>query len=298
MCVAIYKPKDKRLDPDNLWNCWMDNSDGMGVAIAMGKELLVYKEMKDFPYFRDILERYEEYDMIVHFRIATHGYIDLDNCHPFMISDNVAMIHNGVLSDMDDDEFVRSDTRVFAEDYLKPILADHPEILANKAFLGMITSIAGAWNRIAFLTADGRYAIINEDDGEWIDGCWFSNVHWKWTNWKNTYQYDSKAEKHVLVGSDYVDTDDDDDAIREAYRKGGAAEAMNVAFDAIRDELDEEQNGCVMCGWNIEEGEEFCVIDTDDKNVVERVCADCTLGTQQEMKFEAEMEGDIPDYSG
>jgi hypothetical protein len=276
----------------------MDNSDGMGVAIAMGKELKVYKEMKDFPYFRDLIEQYEKYDMIVHFRIATHGYVDLDNCHPFMISDKVAMIHNGVLSGMDDADFVRSDTRVFAEDYLTPIMKDFPGILENTAFLSMITQIAGSWNRIAFLTADGRYAIINEDDGEWINECWFSNTHWKWTSWKNTYKYDSTEEKHVLVGSDYVD-DKDDESIREAYKRGGAGAAMDVAFEAIEaEDLDEvlKDPRCAICEMPIYAGDPFCIIDSEDKDSQEKVCEDCTLGTSKEANVLYVDEK--PDYSG
>ena len=297
MCVAIYKPADARLDPDDLWNCWMDNHDGMGVAIAMGKELITYKEMKDFPYFRDLLEKYEKHDMIVHFRIATHGVVDETNCHPFLISDTVAMIHNGVLSGMDDDDFIRSDTKVFAEDYLAPIMKDFPGILENQAFLSMITQIAGSWNRIAFLTADGRYAIINEDDGEWINGCWFSNTHWKWTNWKNTYKYSAKEDKHVLVGCDYADVSLEDDAIRKCYNEHGAGAALDMAFESNKAEdevLDDDR--CAICEMPIYVGEPFVIIDSEDKRAKEKVCEDCTLGTSKEANVLYVEEK--PDYSG
>lgn len=302
MCVAIYKPAQARLDPEDLWNCWMDNHDGMGVAIATGKELITFKEMTDFPYFRDLLDRYEEYDMIVHFRIATHGYIDESNCHPFKIADNVAMIHNGVLSGMDDPEYVRSDTRVFAEDILEPIMKDYPGILENKAFLSMITHIAGSWNRLIFLTADGRYAIVNEDDGEWINGAWFSNTHWKWTNWRNTYKYSREEEKHVLVGTDYVDIDlKDDESIREAYRLGGASAAMEVAWEQLQDEGRlKDGDICAICENPLELGEAYCVIDNEDKTAKEKICEDCTLGEVKEVKQELDADGNpiLPDYSG
>ena len=292
MCVAIYKPADVELDPDDLWNCWIDNSDGMGIAVATGKELLVYRDMTDFSFIRDMIEKHTKHPMIVHFRIATHGTTDLDNCHPFLISDKIAMCHNGIISGMNDFGGSRSDTKVFAEDYLAPIVKAYPNILENVPFLGMVAQVAGSWNRIAFLTADGRYAIINEDDGEWLKGAWFSNTHWQWTNWKNTYVYDPNTEKHTLNNTKCIDMDDE--SIRETYRLGGAS----AVFDAVEED-DPNDPRCAVCELPIYEGEAYCTIenphqhDTQHKTYgmsTEMVCEACTMGKAELKKLEPDEE--------
>jgi len=37
-------------------------------------------------------------ECIIHYRMKTHGDIDMDNCHPSRVTDDIWMAHNGILS--------------------------------------------------------------------------------------------------------------------------------------------------------------------------------------------------------
>lgn len=273
MCVAIYKPAGTSIDPEDLWNCWRDNPDGMGLAVATGTELLVFKQLTKFMEFRTLVAKYQQYGCLIHFRIATHGSVNIDNCHPFLVTENIALIHNGMLTGMTDElNQDRSDTRVFVEEYLTPIVESYPGIIENPAFLKMVTQISGSWNRLIFLMASGSYAIINEDDGEWVDNIWFSNTYWKYTNWKNSYTWSNTKEKHVLTSTDFMDIKED--SVLAAYEKGGARAAFDEA-DRLEQTQFESEAECALCNKGIEPGTDSYTITTD--GVEEQICAFCVV---------------------
>jgi len=100
MCILIHQPKDYCFSSEQLRDFFYKNSDGFGAIVNHGDErgVKVYKsiggikEIEDM-YYNDVAC----YEAIIHFRMKTHGHIDLENCHPYEVLPNVYMAHNGIL---------------------------------------------------------------------------------------------------------------------------------------------------------------------------------------------------------
>lgn len=121
MCIILGKLKgqdDFTLEQIN--NAMSNNSDGSSITIIdNGKLLAMFKSVeqdKFLSYRSSIMEQYKDkwkdFDVIYHFRIATNGSVCNDNCHPFENKHNI-LWHNGVIS-----EFSADKTRVDSEQFL------------------------------------------------------------------------------------------------------------------------------------------------------------------------------------
>ena len=113
-------------------------------------------------------------DFILHFRYSTHGVnTGLFNVHPFRVSERLVFAHNGVLDVNDDNK--KSDTQVFNETILQKL---KPNFLNSSAVCSLIEGFIGS-DKLVFLHNDGRSVILNEGNGHWKGGVWFSNTTYK-----------------------------------------------------------------------------------------------------------------------
>lgn len=182
MCIAILNTKTVTLKKDLLRNCWENNGDGAGILYIDKKQLKVFKEMTSFDNFyknyMDIRHRYGRNNMVLHFRISTHGRVNETNCHPFLVDNNIGFVHNGMIYDVPNStEF--SDTYMFNETILKNLKVGFEH---NDTVLDMLQSFIGSGSKLIFLNKDNHYAIVNEKAGHWNMGCWFSNNSYKKVN--------------------------------------------------------------------------------------------------------------------
>ena len=117
MCVAIYKPENIQTPSlDTLKKCWEANPDGAGFALCTSGDKYAIEIHKGYMTWKQFKAAFEKYrladfagDMLLHFRIATHGGISPGNTHPFSLTGDVkllkhtnvltnyALIHNGML---------------------------------------------------------------------------------------------------------------------------------------------------------------------------------------------------------
>jgi predicted glutamine amidotransferase len=178
MCILLQHPAGTKFSNDQLADFFSKNSDGFGAIVKQGDSVNVLKSIGDF---KEVAALYHSQvagnEAIIHFRMRTHGDIDISNCHPYEVIPGIWMAHNGVLSTGNKGDDKMSDTWHYIQDYLKPILEKNPELLAEPAFQKLIASHIGASNKFAFMNQKGESFIINKSSGVMHEDVWYSNTY-------------------------------------------------------------------------------------------------------------------------
>ena len=182
MCLLILAKGGSTPSKKSLRIAAKANPDGFGFAIiGTDNRIHRFRSMdieETITAFFEARKRFPKGHAIFHLRITTHGATNIDNCHPFVINDDVVMGHNGMLPIKEENG--RSDTRIFAEDWLpeigvKPLLDDPEGVQELEKFIG--------YSKLAFLNVGDElnkpFYIINEKLGHWKNGVWYSNYSYE-----------------------------------------------------------------------------------------------------------------------
>jgi len=243
MCIAIMKSENKKISKTTLQRCYDANPDGAGFMFADNKELTVKKGYFTFKEFYKEYKPHENKQVLLHFRIKTHGKIDKNNCHPFLVNSGLGFIHNGIISGYGDDK--QSDTIDFNKSILQKIVAKHGNMgLFDDPMVELIENVIG-YSKLVFLDRHGNYRIMNEDKGHWNNGIWYSNNSYKkpepvtYTGYDWTKQgtqrtslpsaakdYSSLASSDWLICNEDYDYGIGDDTV--TIKKGEWVEVENV----------------------------------------------------------------------
>lgn len=178
MCIIVYKPANVSVDISTLFTCNENNPDGAGYMFPCEGRLLIRKGYFEFDDFHAAWEKTEKIHgeslpVVFHFRIATSGRIDKENCHPHRITRDLGMVHNGILSCVTVPKHgMFSDTVLYRNRYLGNMKGSS---LHKTGFLRALSRHIGTGNKFAFMNGQGKVTICNEDQGVWKDGLWFSN---------------------------------------------------------------------------------------------------------------------------
>ena len=189
MCIAIYKPEGKRIKKERLETCYDNNPDGAGFMYIKGGKLKTQKGYFSFKSFwkaynKAMREDQANFPAVLHFRIATHGTVNTDNCHPHRIKGtDIFMAHNGIISIDLPKKCKHSDTVEFCN-LLSEI--EPKESILSEPILSLIEGFIGT-SKIVFMKPDGTVKIVNEDLGLWEKGSWYSN-----DTYKTPYYYYAK----------------------------------------------------------------------------------------------------------
>jgi predicted glutamine amidotransferase len=184
MCIAILNTPNVTFPKSIIRNCWENNSDGAGLiwTNTKNKTLHTYKELDNVNAFYDkylsIRRKHPKSNVVLHFRISTSGGVNLPNTHPFSVTDKLAFVHNGVISELNGIDKQRSDTNLFNARVLQNLPAGFER---NQAIADLIAKYIGH-SKLIFLNAQNEYTIINPSLGktdETYKGCWFSNSTYK-----------------------------------------------------------------------------------------------------------------------
>src|SRR5258708_5130713 len=109
MCLIVYQPKGCEFSEEYMRKAARENRDGFGIAFKDSSEESGIKVIKTTGDADEILELYKEYkdrDLAMHFRLATHGAHNLENCHPYQVLNKeehgrtLWVFHNGVITNV------------------------------------------------------------------------------------------------------------------------------------------------------------------------------------------------------
>lgn len=212
MCLIIANPGCKPVPEKHITSAHFTNDDGFGIMWAENDQLKIIRGMFNIETIKVLFARAERKGLpyVAHFRMATHGTKDGNNCHPFRVSEDfggIGMVHNGVLSGSEWRTTGKSDTALLV-DRLSKHIADSeisPWDLFEKQtppVLERYGSSIGS-DKLVFMCGSGAINIVNEKYGDWLEEVWYSNTY-SIQDW----------------GSSYGWGDDDDEAAARRYMYG------------------------------------------------------------------------------
>lgn len=207
MCIAILKPKGKSLSEKYLEESFRVNSDGAGFGFYDNNKPRIFKpyfSWKDFiSDWRFARKKYDldSRDVVLHFRIATHGGLTEENTHPFLSEKGTIVAHNGVISGLGDSlskGYVnktgkgwtevgsgKSDTVEFIEKYINKL----PTEFWKSSVLKSLVEDRITYSKLVILSPRG-WGLLNESNGHWDSGIWYSNLSYRpvvKTKYENKY---------------------------------------------------------------------------------------------------------------
>jgi hypothetical protein len=202
MCVAIHKPVTLHITKWQLHMAYKSNPDGCGFAAIVDDKLIVKKGVWSFNQFWKHWAPYQDCQAIIHFRLATHGAVTDENCHPFSTED-VAFIHNGIFTGMG--SHITSDTQEMWDTVVAPLAHTHADVWFSDAIKGIAREAFGSYNKVVLMHRDGRVATFGQ--GVEVDGVWWSNrsflqpvrkvVDTYWKEWQSRYSTVSVLSNHT-----------------------------------------------------------------------------------------------------
>lgn len=210
MCILINHPANTNFSDELLADFYDYNSDGFGAMYAEAGKLVIIKtlgkpEEIEALYKKELAHR----DCIIHYRMKTHGDIDLDNCHPYRINDDIWMAHNGILAMGNPIDKRKSDTWHFIEYIIRPALNADPDLIFDLDYQEYLEGMIGNGNKFAFMHKSGKSVILNEHAGVKHQGAWLSNTYaWSAHKYGHGYKYGTTATASKYYTSAYDDFGD------------------------------------------------------------------------------------------
>lgn len=178
MCLLIAQPRGVTFSKADLRDYLSYNGDGFGMCVPVAGKLEIVRIVGDpkaaiAAYYALAAGK----KAMLHFRMATHGTKGVENCHPFLLTPDIACAHNGILDIEADSDKGASDTRLFCDNILAPIARDNPDALFTADMRAILSGIIGESNRLMFMRADGKVSIVNEASGVVHRKAWLSNTY-------------------------------------------------------------------------------------------------------------------------
>jgi predicted glutamine amidotransferase len=180
MCLIIYKPRHAEVPLDLLRSAAEHNPDGFGLMSFAGSNGVNVKRRRTtcFKALCRAYRRMVNQECVIHLRLRTQGDITAANTHPFRLTPDLYMAHNGTL-DIACRVQGRSDSWHAANDYLGPILRNNPDLLYSQGFQKLLKAWIGPNNRFVFMDARRqKTVIVNREHGVEFRGLWLSNTRW------------------------------------------------------------------------------------------------------------------------
>lgn len=202
MCIIIYKPVGRHLPPySTLKRCWDNNPHGAGFMYPYNGSVVIKKGFMEWQDFVIAIENEleqietESIPFAIHFRIATHGGIKQNVCHPFPVTNslkkmgntvnlsNVGFMHNGILEGLYTEQG-KSDTMSFTLNVLHPLSALCADLLTDP---NANRILASSTQDCRFLLFNGSGAVKRYGTWKESEGIYYSNDSFETTRQTSSY---------------------------------------------------------------------------------------------------------------
>lgn len=180
MCLIIHKPRGIQIPADLLEAAVSLNRDGWGLmGFSPEGHLLVERHARvELDEILASERKHRDSEYVLHLRKRTRGGADIDNAHPFKVTDGVYMMHNGTIK-LDARVAGMSDSWHFASEILRPLAQRRSGVLLDNAFHRLLEIALRPENKLALLDHPTRRIIlINQAHGAELDGLWLSSTRW------------------------------------------------------------------------------------------------------------------------
>jgi predicted glutamine amidotransferase len=250
MCIAILNSPNNLLPKSYVKNSFESNPDGTGFIWVEDGKLMTYKLLtngykKPWQIYRKIRERVPNSYIVLHFRIATSGKVDITNCHPFTVNESLAFVHNGIISGLGG--LHQSDTYEFNQKYLQKLPTQFTE---NEAIMSLIGTSIGH-SKLVFLDETNRPLIVNEDMGHYDEnGNWFSNSTYK--DYYDTYNTSYYSKNYGYYANKNYSKPSYEPAYKGGYQSGMKLNATTHEWEWPDTMLDYDSKGRVCCNDDID----------------------------------------------
>ena len=181
MCIIIVANKNKKIPNEHIKLAYELNCDGFGISASVNNKLFVYKSISinsdDIIKLYNSIRQVATGDIVLHFRLATHGDVSDKLCHPFYVNKDLVMFHNGVIRDSvsgyNEHNKNESDTTAFVNNVLKNFKKGFQN---NKTVMNMISTSVGEYNKLCFLDNTGKTSYTSSDNWVEYNGILYSNL--------------------------------------------------------------------------------------------------------------------------
>ena len=216
MCIIIVANKNKKIPNEHIKLANELNCEGFGMSASVNNKLFVYKSISINS--DDIIKLYNSIrqvaigDIVLHFRLATHGDISDKLCHPFHVNKDLVMFHNGVIRDSvsgyNGHNKNESDTKAFVNNVLKNFKKGFQN---NKTVMNMISETVEEYNKLCFLDSTGQTTYTSSSKWVEYNGILYSNpdIFYEGLNYRYinpaTMEYTTEDYYNKYYDSEYYD---------------------------------------------------------------------------------------------
>jgi len=196
MCVIIIN-HGKEVSFDSFEKMYQRNPDGIGImfhdmlkdSIQAVKQLVSEEELYDFWRYTylPIINNKHYRDVVIHFRYATDGDVNLENVHPYSFEVNGVMayaMHNGIMPNQYrgyslSDDYITSDTHNFVSLYLNNSNFNFGNLLSKKE-ISLVEEEIGASKLVVLADGSEGLEVFNRKYFRKMpDGNLYSNLNWQ-----------------------------------------------------------------------------------------------------------------------
>jgi predicted glutamine amidotransferase len=164
----------------------------------------VRKELYSFEKFMKLKTEADKLGgtIVLHFRISTSGGVNDENIHPFKVNDSLYFCHNGIL-DIDVPTTSKiNDTQIFNNAFMKGLPKGFER---DDTIMNLLEYSIGTRNKFVFLNSFGEFYILNESEGVWDNGLWFSNTTYLYSRTYTPKYYKTDWDTYDTVEDDFAE---------------------------------------------------------------------------------------------